>query len=130
MQKVVAERLAQPLAVSNKVGGHRPLDVQFRLPAAGNALRAFISCDWWTAGWLASHAAGRYSDVSRSIGLGRAFLHLCPAGIASPNLDQRTSFSSVFACIRNWSLAQQRPSCARSDDQPSVGFHADAKVRD
>ena len=105
------------------------LDVEFRIPAAGNALRPFISGHWWTSGWLASHTAGRHSDVSRSIGLGRAFLHLCSTRVASPNMDQRTSFSSMFACIRNWSLAQQRASCARSDDQPPIGLHADAKVR-
>src|SRR5215470_4701637 len=43
MQEVVAERLANPAAFPNKAGSHRAFDVEFRLPAAGNALRAFIS---------------------------------------------------------------------------------------
>ena len=91
-------------------------DVEFRLPAAGNSLRPFISFHRWTSGWLGSHSARRYSDFSGSIGFGRPFLHLRATRVASGNVDQRTSFSAMFACIRNRSLAQQRASSARSDD--------------
>src|SRR5262245_65358274 len=108
MQEVVAERLADPATFPNKAGSHRAFDVEFCLSAAGNALRAFISFHRWTSGWLGSHSAGRHSDFSRGISVGRAVLHLCPTRIASQNMDQRNSFSAMFACIRNWSLAQQR----------------------
>jgi hypothetical protein len=66
-----------------KLGSHRAFDVEFRLPAAGNALRPFISCYWWTSRLAGSHTAGRHSDLSRSIGVGRAFLHLCPTRVTS-----------------------------------------------
>ena len=91
-------------------------DVEFRLPAAGNSLRPFISFQRWTSGWLGSHSARRYPDLPGSIGFCRPFLHLRAARAASGDVDQRTSFSAMFACIRNRSLAQQRASSARSDD--------------
>src|SRR4029077_11772761 len=115
VQEVVAECLAEPATLSNKSGSHRAFDVEFRLPAAGNAVRPFISFHWWTSGWLGSHSAGRHSDFSRGIGVGWAFLHLCPTRVASPNMDQRDPFSAMFACTRNRSLAQQRAGSARSD---------------
>src|ERR1700746_1990864 len=105
MQEVIAERLAKPATVSNKVGSYRAFDVEFRILAAGNALRAFISFDRWTCGWLDSHSARRHSDFSRGLGVGRAFLHLCPTRVASPNMDQRDPFSAMFACTGSWSLA-------------------------
>src|SRR6266436_119784 len=115
MQEVIAERLAKPATLSNKAGSHRAFDVEFRIPAAGNSLRPFISFDWRTSGWLGSHSACRHSDFSPGIGVGRAFLHLCPTRVASPNMDQRDPFSAMFACTRNRSLAQQRAGSARSD---------------
>src|SRR5262249_31112296 len=114
VQEVVAERLANPATLSNKAGSHRASDVEFRLPAAGNSLRTFVSFHRWTSGGLGSHSAGRHSDFSRGISVGRPFLHLCPTRVASPNMDQRNPFSAMFAGIGNWSLAQQCASSARS----------------
>ena len=51
--------------------------------------------------------------ASASVGL----FYICAQRELHPrNMDQRTPFSAMFACIRNWSLAQQRASSARSDD--------------
>src|SRR6476646_11214007 len=113
MQEAVAERLAEPFALSNKAGSHRAFDVEFCIPAAGTSLRPFISFHWRTSGCLGSHTAGRHSDFSRGVGVGRAFLHLCPTRVTSPNMDQRDPFFAMFARTRSRSLAQQRAGSAR-----------------
>ena len=91
-KKLLPTDLAQPSALSDQAGSHWPFDVEFRLPAAGLALRPFASCHRRTSGRLGSHISDGHSDVSRSIGLGRGFLHLCATRIASPNLDERDFF--------------------------------------
>src|SRR6266404_1205919 len=106
VQEIVAHDLAQPTSVSHQARGHGAFDVQLRLPAPCVSVCSFASLHRWPRGWLAAHIAYRYSDLSCSIGFGRRFLYLRPAGAAPADMDEGDSFSAMSAGFGNWSFAQ------------------------
>src|SRR5207244_11463228 len=95
-----------PYSLFDKAPSHRAFNVGFRFPAAFLSMRPLASLDRSARGGLAPHVAGRYSDLSCSIGLGRGVLYLRSTRAASTDMDAGDPFSAMSACLGNWSVTE------------------------